>query len=509
MLILPEIHYDLDAYVALLERLNLISEINLDGHAKTLIKQLEYNSRNVVPGTLFVCKGANFKEDYLTQAIEQGAVAYVSEKKYDVPEDVPYILVRDIREAMAPIASFYHNDPQNKLNIIAIGGTKGKSTTAYFVKAILDRYLAANGKKPAGLISTIDTYDGEKLYQQNNTTPEAIDLQAILARAVDAGLEYLVMEVSSQALKYHRTDFVEFDVSIFLNIDEDHISPIEHHDFEDYLLSKALMFNQTKKLVINRDTKEADYLLERAKEANEHYTFSIQADEADYFADAIETVDLSSLYHLHSDQLDEDFELSMPGHFNIENAVAATAAVDLLGIPVSFAKDALKEVVVPGRMRIFSTKDSQVIAVVDYAHNRLSFESLITSMKEIYPDYRTVSVFGAPGGKALGRRQELGQVAGQYSDDVFITMDDPGTENVADISKQIAEHVEKEGTPFTINNDRTRAIQEAFAAAEGKTLLLIIGKGQDDFMIIGNEHVPMRTDEEIVTELIENADQSL
>lgn len=473
------------------------------------ILRLEQHSKKVIPGTLFVCKGAHFKTEYLKEAIQQGAIGYISEKEYELDEAVPHIIVSDVRVAMPLLAEIFYNEPQEKLKIVGVGGTKGKTTTTYFVKAILDAYLKAQGKPPAGLISSITNYTGKNEEVATNTTPEALDLQAYLADAVQSGLEYVVAEVSSQALKYHRTDRIEFDVSIFLNIDEDHISPIEHPDFADYIQSKAKMFSQTKNLIVNWDTQEADYIFERAKEAERFYSFSLNEKEANYYAYDLETIALESHFKVHSDSLDETFALSMPGKYNIENALAAIAATDVLGVPVECAIDALKTAKVPGRMRILSSADKKIIAVADFAHNRLSFERLITAMKTVHPDYKTISIFGAPGGKALGRRKELGTVAGKHSDFVYITMDDPELERVEDISKEIAHFVEIEGTPFAYIENREEAIQTAFQKTEKKTLILVIGKGHETTMRIGGQDVPIKSDEEIIQECIEEYNKQL
>ena len=501
--------YALNDYTKQLKKEALLNEATLQGLEGEEVLHLEYNSKKVKPGTLFVCKGANFKPEYLDEAIKHGAIGYVADKKMDIADDVPRIIVSDIRKAMALLAEKFHNEPHKKLKIVGIGGTKGKTTTTYYIKSILDAYLEAEGKAPAGLISTINNFTGGQYEESTNTTPEAMDLQELLAESVDAGLEYLVMEVSSQALKYHRTDRVEFDVSIFLNIDEDHISPIEHPNFADYLESKAKMFAQTNQLVINKETREAEYLFGKAEDAKEYFSFSLDSKEADYYAYDIETIDLESHFKIHSDRIEEDFVLGMPGRFNIENALAAAAAIDLLGIPVEYTVQALKDVKVPGRMTIFSTKDKQIIAIADYAHNRLSFENLITSMQKTYPEYKVLSILGAPGGKAFGRREELGSVAGEYSDYVYITTDDPGSEKVSDISEEIAQYVEIAGTPYALIEDREAAIHAAFERVEEKTLILAIGKGHETIMRYAHGNVPMKSDEAVMEELIESYNQKI
>jgi len=498
--------YDLNDYANELKTLGLLAGEHLLDVKETTVTGLEFNSKKVEPGTLFICKGAHFKKEFLNEAIARGAIGYVAEEEYDIDEDVPYLLVSDIRKAMAPMAETFYNYPQEHLTIIGVGGTKGKTTTAYYLKTILDKYLEAENKPLAGMISSIMNYDGLKEEESKNTTPEALDLQRHLAHAVEAGLEYMVMEVSSQALKYHRTAGLTFAASIFLNIDEDHISPVEHPNFADYLKSKAMMFGQTKDLIINRETQEADYLLMRAKEANDYHTFSLISEEADYYAADIDTVDLTSQFSVKGGGIDADYTLAMPGEFNIENALSAIAAINLLGIPQKYAKEALKSAQVPGRMGIYSTADKNIIAIADYAHNRLSFEQLALSMRKAYPDYQIVSVFGAPGGKALGRREELGSVGGKYSDYVYITEDDPEFEDVSDISEEISEYVAKENTPYEIVIDRETAITTAFEEASEQTVILVIGKGHEAFMKVDGKRKPIKADSEVIQELIQAYD---
>lgn len=504
---MTQTQYDLNHYANELNKRELLASAELLDQEQTLVRGLEFNSKNVQPGTLFVCKGANFRIEFLLEAIERGAIGYVAEESYPEIQGIPSLLVTDIREAMSPVAEIFYNSPDKKLKIIGVGGTKGKTTTTYYLKLILDEYLKDQGKLPAGLISTIATYDGFTEEESKNTTPEALELQRYLANAVTAGLEYVVMEVSSQALKYHRTAGVEFDVGIFLNIDEDHISPIEHPDFQDYLESKAKMFEQTKALIVNRETKEAEYIFERAADADEFYTFSLVSDEADYYAYNIETIDLVSEFDVRTKSFDTSYKLSMPGEFNIENALSAIAAIDLLGIPQDFAKKALSKARVPGRMNIMMTKDKKIVAISDYAHNRLSFEQLALSMKKTFPGYQVVSIFGAPGGKALGRRKELGSVGGEQSDYVYITMDDPEFESVLAISQEIAEYVAQANTPYEIIENREEAIQTAFSETKEKTILLAIGKGHETTMKVAGELVPMKSDDQVMQELIDAYDE--
>lgn len=494
--------YHLPYYVEALDEMELLVTKNLFEET-TIVSGLTYNSKEVEKNSLFICKGAAFKEDYLEEAIEKGAIAYVSEKKYDIRGDVPYILVSDIQEAMAPLASIFYNYPQNQLKLIGVGGTKGKTTTTYFFKAVLDAYLKNQGKKPAGIISSIVTYDGIQEEESTNTTPEAVELIRHLANAVEAGLEYFVLEVSSQALKYHRTDGLDFELAIFLNIDEDHISPIEHPNYEDYLTSKLKMFKKTKHLVVNNETADKGRVFKRAQaDAENYYTFSTEAKEVGYYASDIHVEGFKTVFTIQTEKWSENYKLAMPGLFNVENASAVIAGTDILGIPQKYAQKVFLDIHVPGRTEFYQTDDEKIIAVVDFAHNRLSFERLYNSIQETYPKRHIVSVFGAPGGKALGRRKELGQIAGEYADFIYLTIEDPRFEEVEDISKEIAVYIEECGKPYQIIEDRVEAIRTAFLAADEQTILLITGKGHETSNNIKGQSVPYATDIYYVQQMI-------
>lgn len=499
--------YPLDYYAEKLNQLNLLASKNLSSKNDVIISGVTFNSQDVEKNNLFICKGLNFKEDYLKEALKKGAIGYISEKEYDLEEDVPYILVTDIRKAMAPLASIFYNNPQDRLKIIGIGGTKGKTTTSYFVKAMLDEYLLHENKKPAGLISTIMTYDGIVEEPSANTTPEAVELIKHLANGVKSGLEYFVVEVSSQALKYHRTDGLPFEVAIFLNIDEDHISPIEHPDYADYLESKLKMFSQTKHLIINNETSEREEVLKRAAtDAEDYRLFSLVSEEANYFAHDIQSDGFKTNFKVRTKDWDQEYELSMPGLFNVENACAVIAVADILQVPQKHVQNVLKDIEVPGRTEVYQTKDQQIIAMVDYAHNRLSFENLFKSVEKNYPGYRIVSIFGTTGGKALGRKKDLGTVAGMYADFVYLTMDDPGYQEVREISEEIAVYLEQYDTPYSMIDDRAEAIKTAFMDVKEKTILLVMGKGQDSSNKIKGKEVPYANDVHYVKKFITEYD---
>ena len=391
------------------------------------VKLFSCDSQNVIPGTLFLCKGAHFKEAYLADAQEKGAFAYISETEYP-GVSIPWIPVTDARRAMALLATFYYNDPWSRMNVIGITGTKGKSSTTYYIKSILDGWLASKGGKESGVISSVDTYDGIERFESHLTTPEPLDLERHFEHGVETGMEYMTMEVSSQALKYDRTLGVKFKVGCFLNIGYDHISSIEHPDWEDYFASKLKLFAQCETAVVNLDSDHIDRIMEAAKDAGRVITFSSHDEKADVFAYQIHKEQEDTVFRVRTEAFDREFRLSMPGLFNVENALCAIAVSMVFKIPDRAIYQGLLKARVPGRMEIYTSTDRHVVAIVDYAHNRLSFEKLFESVKEEYPKRRIVIVFGCPGKKALDRRHDLGQIAGQHADHVYLTEEDPGKE---------------------------------------------------------------------------------
>lgn len=496
-------YYTIGEFEELLRSRDMLVECELYEKENTVVRLLTYDSREVETDTMFICKGAAFKPVYLRNSVEQGAACYVGEKKYELEQDVPYLVVKDIREAMPVLANFFYNNPWEDLTVTGVGGTKGKSTSVYYMKAIVDDYLMAQNKKDSAVISSIDIYDGKSKIESHITTPEAVELQRHFRNALDFGMEYVQMEISSQALKYHRVDGIIFDVAIFLNISEDHISPIEHIDFEDYFSSKMRMFAQTKTAVVNLDADYINRILKAAEAAGEVITFSTKDVRADYYAYEIHKDGQSTMFKVRCAEFDEEFMLTMPGLFNVENALGVIAAAVKMGIPKKYIHSGLLRARSSGRMELYASEDKKILAIVDYAHNKLSFEKLFSSMKEEYPDYEIVSVFGCPGKKALTRRRDLGTVAGRYSKKVYLAAEDPGYEPVEDISRDIAQYVEAEGCPYEMIEDRGEAIKTAIESAEEKTLLLVTGKGGETRQKYGSDYLDCPSDVEYVIRYLE------
>ncbi len=432
------------------------------------ISSVTCDSRSAVPGSLFLCKGAAFKADYLSQALAKGAVAYVSETPYDVP--APCIQVTDIRAAMGLLADAAWGHPSGSLFVIGITGTKGKTTTAYFLKSILDCWREKEGLHSVGLLSTIVTDDGVQRRPATLTTPEPLDLQRHLWNAKEAGCGYVVMECSSQALKYGRMTGVELAAAVFLNLGEDHISPKEHPTAEDYFQSKLKIFDYARTAVVNLDSDRAGEVLAAAQECEKAVTYSLRGKTLSRRSGGLS---FSALYA----GKEEAFFLPMTGDFNVSNALAALAVCELLQVPAETARQGLAQAHVPGRMETYAAGGKTVI--VDYAHNGMALEALLRSVREDYPNAPVALVFGCTGGKGLDRREGMGKAAGKYADTIYLTEDDPGPEEVEAICAEIGTYIAPFGKGYTVIPDREKAIRTAIETAPDGAVVVLAGKGSE------------------------------
>ncbi|MBF8808635.1 MAG: UDP-N-acetylmuramoyl-L-alanyl-D-glutamate--L-lysine ligase [Enterococcus lacertideformus] len=484
----------------LLIKENLLKEFisvqgwHLDTPEEFVFKKLSYDSRQTDAETLFFCKGLNFKEEYLTSAVSNGLAYYVAEQPYE--SSATGIIVTDIRKAMAILAMAFYDYPQNQLQVIGYTGTKGKTTAAYFAKAILDHTT----HNKTALLSTMNTtLDGKTYFKSQLTTPESLDLYKMMAEAVKNGMTHLVMEVSSQAYKTQRVYGLTLDVGIFLNISPDHISPIEHPTFDDYFYCKRQLILNSKTVVLNHESDYFDLLQETAALANiPTITF-----ETDY---EVKSVPIGHhgfrLVNHHGElAIEADYEIQLAGDFNQENAASAIIATALTGASIEDAQKGLKDARVPGRMDQLITKNGTSV-YVDYAHNYLSLKTLLEFAKKEHPAGRVIVVLGSPGNKALSRRHDFGQVLSKACDVVFLTADDPAFEDPQKIAEEINAAITNPALEVHYEMDRPEAIKKALAASTSNDSVVIAGKGVDPYQKINGVDVPYEGDYAVVKRLI-------
>lgn len=462
------------------------------------LENITYNSKDCTKNTVFFIKGKNFKAEYIQDAILKGAVLIISEKEYDT-DNVGLVVVKDIRRAMVLIANIFFENAYSKLKTIGITGTKGKTTTTYFVKNILDEYEKQRGKPGVGVISTVQTYTGKRDEESHLTTPEAIELQRYFREMVDAGINYVTMEVSSQAYKYDRIRDMSFDIGVFLNISEDHISDAEHPNFNDYLDSKLEFIKNCKNVVINRETDYYEAVKLSAQNAENIITYGTEKSKGicDYYVSNIHNTGEDITFTVNGNNYSHDFKIKMQGRFNVENALASIVISHILGVPDNIIEKGILKTQVQGRMNVFDKNGITVI--VDYAHNKLSFTKLYESLKLDYPNRRIVSLGGGPGGKAYARRKDFGEIVGKNSDFVYLTAEDPQFETVTSICQEIATYIDCQ---YEIIEDRKVAVEKAIGEAKTGDVIVLLAKGEETYQKVKGIFEPYESDLAIAKRLL-------
>lgn len=460
----------------LLERLSY--EV-LQGNDEIEITELVNDSRRVCPGSVFVCISGAVVDghNFIHEVAEKGAAAVIVEKDVEAPAGMTVIKVEDTRYALALTSAAYFGYPAEELKVIGITGTKGKTTTTYMVKSILEGV----GHK-VGLIGTIEAIIGDEVIPAKNTTPESFTIHQYFRKMVEAGCDAVVMEVSSQGLMLHRTAGIPFEIGIFTNLGEDHIGPNEHKDFDDYKRCKGLLFKQCKIGIANVDDEHFADVFREATCKIETFGFS---EKADFRANDTRLV--SSPGHLGisykvSGFANFDVEIDIPGKFSVYNSLTAIAVCSHFDVPADKIIEALKVAKVKGRIEMVKVSEDFTL-MIDYAHNAMSLESLLTTLKEYQPK-RLVCLFGCGGNRAKSRRFEMGEVSGNLADLTIITSDNPRFEEPQDIIDDIKVGIEKTEGKYVEIIDRKEAIRYAIDEAERGDVIVLAGKGHEDYQEI-------------------------
>lgn len=461
------------------------------------VTELINDSRKVTEGSVFVCISGAVSDghEYIEDVAAKGAAAVIVERPVDAPEGLTVIHVDDTRYALALMSAAYFDYPAKKLKVIGITGTKGKTTTTYMVKSILE----GAGYK-VGLIGTIEAIIGDKSIPANNTTPESYTIHQYFAQMVEAGCDCVVMEVSSQGLMLHRTAGIQFEIGIFTNLGEDHIGPNEHKDFEDYKRCKGILFTQCKLGIANVDDQWYKDVFQNATCQVETFGFSEEADlRATNVQHIVKQGCLGVAYHV-TGLMDFDVEIDIPGNFSVYNSLTAIAVCRHFGVPVEKIQAALKQAKVKGRVEMVKVSD-EFAMLIDYAHNAMSLESLLETLRDYNPG-RIVTIFGCGGNRSRTRRYEMGEVSGRLSDFTIITSDNPRFEEPQDIINDIITGMKKTDGKYIDICDRKEAIRYAIEHGQPGDIIVLAGKGHETYQEIKGVKYDM-DDRVLIKEVLE------
>ena len=447
---------------------------------------IESNSKKVKDGYLFVAiKGFTVDgHQFIESAIQNGANAVVIEEGFDLrsvkfPDNVTIILAKNTREFLAIASSNFYDNPSKKFKLIGITGTKGKTTTTFMIKDILEKA----GKK-VGLIGTVAVYINEEKYiDSERTTPESLELQRIFAKMVEQKVEYVIMEVSSQSLKLHRVDGCNFDLAVFTNLSEDHISEKEHPDMQDYFESKLKLFKMCNTGFINSDDIHTTKIPAMFPESDiKRYGID---NPADLLAKDITITNSSVDFRVKLTDRNERVKVDIPGRFTVYNALAAISVCKKLGIDAETIKESLLNIKVPGRSEMVDNK-LELPIMIDYAHSPESLQSILQAVKS-YTRGRVISVFGCGGDRDARKRPIMGEISGKIADYTIITSDNPRTEKPEDITAQIESGIKKTKGKYEVIVDRKEAIKRAIKMANKSDIIVLAGKGHEPYQEINGK----------------------
>lgn len=444
------------------------------------IKDIVYDSRRADEGVLFVClSGLNVDgHDFAKSAYENGARVFLCEREVDLPDDAQIIIVENTRISLGEISAEFFNHPADSLKLIGITGTKGKTTCAHLVQKILN-----SAGIPAGIIGTVGAeFDGIKMPTQN-TTPESYELQKIMRIMLDQGCEAIAIEISSLGIKQHRVDCINFAAGIFTNLSPDHIGPLEHDSFEEYAYWKSVLFEKCETAVMNFDDEAYSIMSKNCKCKIISYGLNANFDiSAQNVLPVREHNQMGIAFDCNAFGEKLKINSPLPGAFNVYNILAALGAVKAIGGSIKNAAKAVETAKVRGRAEIVDI-DADFDVIIDYAHNGLSLKSIIETLYA-YKNGRIICLFGSVGGRTKERRREMGIIAGSMCDLCIITSDNPDFEDPSNIIDDIAAAVEEVNGKYIKEPDRKKAIEKALNMAKKGDILLLAGKGHEEYQLI-------------------------
>ena len=451
------------------------------GNVDVEIQDICYDSRKIKNGDAFVALvGIDINgHQYISDVIKMGCKVIIACQDVEISEDVTVIKIDDTRTQLAYLSANLFKNPGNQLIKIAFTGTKGKTSSSWMLKKILEMA----GKK-VGVIGTLGTFIDCVLYEHKNTTPESYQVQKFMRQMVDAGIQYLIMETSSQALKVGRIANVFFDYGIFTNLSMDHVGPREHSSFEDYIASKALLFQQCKIGIFNQDDEYVQEMVQKATCLLYFFGQEGKDLKIEKFH-SIHTKNFLGMEFSTTGHVQNTFRVAAPGEFSVWNATGVVMVAQLLGIDISFIQSGLETFQVDGRCEIFHVHDKFKI-VVDFAHNKISMESILKTMKDYHPN-RIITIFGCGGGRSSDRRYELGAVAGAFSDLSIVTTDNPRNDDIEEINADIIRGIQDQNGEYLVILDREEAILYALEHGMENDIILLLGKGHETYQEIKGE----------------------
>jgi UDP-N-acetylmuramoyl-L-alanyl-D-glutamate--2,6-diaminopimelate ligase len=477
------------------ELLKGVAIVSLNGDLNMEINGIVYDSRKVKKGNLFICVSGYAKDghSYISDALQKGAAAFIVEKDVDI-KGAAVIRVNCSRSAMPHLASNFYGNPTQELRLVGITGTNGKTTTTYLIKSIME----AN-KQKTGLLGTISTLIGDKVYVSSRTTPEALDLQSLFKEMADSSIDYAVMEVSSHSLELGRVDGCDFRIGVFTNLTQDHLD--FHKTIENYRNAKKKLFYMTKGAnIINIDDEHGRLIADEVKKlAVPLVTYGID-NKADIMAKNIDITSKGVTFTLVTPKYEEKLNIKIPGKFSVYNALAAAAVAYVENISGEVIREGLGKVDnVPGRSEIVNT-DTPYTVIVDYAHTPDGLQNILASIKE-YAKGRIITLFGCGGDRDKEKRPIMGEIAGRMSDYCIITSDNPRSEEPMDIINQVEAGIKSTSCDYICIENRRDAIKFALKTAKPGDIVLLAGKGHETYQVLKDRTIPF-DERDIVEELL-------